>query len=398
MPLILTILLMGILAGAEVDIFVPSFPDLQRTFHLSPFMVELTLGLNLVAHCVTSFLVGNLGDRYGRRPVILGGLGIFVIGSLFCVFSVAYWQLLFGRFLQGIGVSAPVVLSYLVLADMYSVEKQQRLMGALNGALTLAMACAPVVGSYVNMFFSWQGNFFVLLFLGLVCLILGFLFLPKGVKNPGISLSLKEYGLVFRSSKSVYYVATIILGLQSYWIFIGLSPIFYMEDLGVSLGQFGFYQGALAAVFSIGSFSSGYFLKKFGQKNCFFFSVFLLGFFVVLLPVLILLEVKEPKLITMVMFLQSAGIILPINILWPLMLESVPKAKGRLAAVAVGGRLLVTAISVQVASFFYDGSLRSLGTTMGLFMLLAFWSGYKLFQADNIFANKPTENLTTGTV
>lgn len=386
MPLIITIIIMEILGGAEIDIFVPSFPDLQTTFDLSPFMVELTLGVNLTAHCLTSLIVGNLGDRYGRRPIILLGLCVFIIGSLFCIFSMAYWQLLLGRFIQGVGISAPVVLSYLVLADKYSAEKQQQLMGILNGALTLAMAFAPVVGSYVNMFFSWRGNFGVLLLLSLICLGLGLMFLPKGVKNPQITLSLKEYRPILRSQKAFYYFATIVFSIQAYWIFVGMSPILYMESLGVSLQKFGFYQGALAAVFSIGSFSSGFFLRRFGQKQCFFFGVYLMIAFVTMMPILILFNVKDPMIITSVMLFQSAGIILPINILWPLMLDCVPNAKGRLAAVFTASRLIVTALSIQLASYFYDGTLKSLGLAMGFFMALSFWAGYKLFQVDHIFS------------
>jgi DHA1 family bicyclomycin/chloramphenicol resistance-like MFS transporter len=388
MLLLMTIIMMEILSGAEVDIFVPSFPDLQNTFNLSPFMVELTLGVNLTAHCVTSLVVGNLGDRYGRRPIILLGLVIFMIGSLFCIFSVTYWHLLFGRFWQGVGISAPAVLSYLVLADKYSAEKQQQLMGVLNGAMNLAIAFAPVAGSFVNMFFNWQGNFVVLLALSVICFGLGFVFLPKGVKNPEISFSLKEYQPVLRSRKAFYYIATIVFSLQIYWIFIGMSPIFYMEDLGVSLKSFGFYQGALAAIFSIGSFGSGFFLRRYGQKNCFFFSVGILVIFATILPVLILLKINNPMVITLVMMLESIGLIMPINILWPLMLDCIPGAKGRLAAVVVASRLIVTALSIQMASFFYDGTFRSLGLAMGLFIVLSFWAGYKLFQVDRIFTFK----------
>lgn len=389
MHLFITILIMELLGGAEVDIFVPSFPDLQNTFHVSPFMVELTLGINLTAHCLTSLIVGNLGDRFGRRPIILIGLGIFIVGSLCCLFSTAYWQLLFGRFWQGVGISAPVVLSYLVLADKYSAEKQQHIVGVLNGVLTLAMAFAPVVGSYINLFFSWQGNFWVLLIHSLICLGLGLVFLPKGEKNPEVSLSFKEYKPVLRSQKTFYYIATIVFLTQSYWIFIGMSPIFYMEDLNVSLKDFGFYQGALAAIFSICSFSSGFFLKRFGHKNCFFFSISILAIFTAMMLILVLLDVKDPMIITAVMMLQSIGAVFPINYLWPLMLDSVAaSAKGRLTAVAVSSRLIVTAFSIQLASFFYDGTLRSLGLVMGFFMLLSFWAGCKLLQVDQILKPK----------
>jgi DHA1 family bicyclomycin/chloramphenicol resistance-like MFS transporter len=94
----LAVILMCILGGAEVDLFIPSFPELQKVFNLSPFMVELTLGINLAAHCVTSLIVGSLGDRYGRKVIILLGLIIFNMGSGFCIFATEYWHLILGRY------------------------------------------------------------------------------------------------------------------------------------------------------------------------------------------------------------------------------------------------------------------------------------------------------------
>ncbi len=92
-------MLMDILVGAEIDLFVPSFPELQEVFALTPFMVELTLGVNLGAHCLICPLAGTLGDRYGRKPIIMLGLSIFIVGSIFCTFASTYWQVLLGRFL-----------------------------------------------------------------------------------------------------------------------------------------------------------------------------------------------------------------------------------------------------------------------------------------------------------
>jgi MFS transporter, DHA1 family, multidrug resistance protein len=158
-----------------------------------------------------------------------------------------------------------------------------------------------------------------------------------------------------------------------------------MKDLGVKLSEFGIYQGALAATFSVGSFGSGIFLRRFGQERCFFFSVYLIVIFVVLLLLLVLFDVRNPVVITAVMVIQSAGLTLPINILWPLMLASVRDAKGRLAAIQTSGRLIVTAASIQIASYFYDGRVQSVCLVMSFFMILTFWIGYKLFQIDKVF-------------
>jgi MFS transporter, DHA1 family, multidrug resistance protein len=377
------------LTGAEVDLFVPSFPELQSLFGLTPFMVELTLGVNLAAHCLTSLFVGNLGDRYGRRPIILAGLVVFTIGSLFCVFAQDFTQLILGRFLQGVGISGPAVLSYLVIADAYSTEKQQQMMGALNGAVTLAMAFAPVAGSYVSMFFHWQGNFVVLLLMGLVCLVSTLFFVPKDQSNSEVYISIKEYGVVFKSPKAMYYILTLCMLVLGYWMFIGLSPILYMEDMGVSLAGFGFYQGSLAAMFSVVSFSSGYFLRKFGQRACFMFGMGALGMFIFLTFVLVALKINDPLIITLCMMLASLGVIFPINILYPLALEAVPHAKGRIAAVFVAGRLMMTAFGIQIVSYFYQGTFAPIGIAMCLGYMVMFWCCYRLFQ-QGVFFSKNT--------
>lgn len=379
----ITILLMNILTGAEVDLFVPSFPELRRVFNLTPFMVELTLGLNLTAHCITSLIVGNLGDKYGRKPIIILGLIIFTIGSIICVSAVEFWQLLFGRILQGIGISAPAVLSYLVIADLYSVKKQHKIMGVLNGVITLAMAFAPMVGSYVNLFFNWRGNFVVLLIMGLICLLMGLIFIPNSAVKQNIKISIREYLPVIRSKKAVYYILTICFVVLPYWVFIGISPILYMQDLGVTLKEFGFYQGSMAAVFSIVSLSSSYFTNKFGQKTVFITGSCFMGAFIPLSLMLVFLDVRDPLIITCVLLILAIGVVPPINILWVLCLEAVENAKGRIAALIIAMRLILTSIGLQTVSFFYDGTFYYLGLSMALFLILAFWFCFKLYKEDN---------------
>ena len=68
-----TVLILAILSGAEIDLFTPSFPELQTIFNLSPSTIELLLSVNLIAHCISSLIVGNLGDRYGRKTIIIIG-------------------------------------------------------------------------------------------------------------------------------------------------------------------------------------------------------------------------------------------------------------------------------------------------------------------------------------
>ena len=374
-----TVLFMCILVGSEIDLFVPSFPELQNVFNLSPFMVELTLSINLISHCFTCLVVGILGDIYGRKPIILIGVIIFTVGSLFCVFAMEYWQLLFGRLLQGVGISGPAVLSYVIIADTYSADKQQQMLGILNGIITFAMAFAPVIGSYVSLFFYWRGNLSLLLILGLISLILCILFIPQDKAKPHMPNFLREYYIVFRSPKAFYYICTICLLVLPYWLFISMSPILYIGNLGVSLNEFGFYQGAIAMVFSVISFSSGYCTKKFGQLRCFIFSMSMLCVFIILILILIVLKVNDPVIITICIQFLALGIIYPVNILYPLSLESAPSAKAKIAAIIVASRLILVACSVQSVSYIYSGTFTSIGIAMCFILIAMFWCCYKLF-------------------
>lgn len=177
--LFLTVILMDMLAGMEFDLFVPSFPQLQNDFSLTPFWVETLLSVNFIAYCLSLFFVGMLADRYGRRLVIVSGLIIFVLGSVLCLVANVYPAILLGRILQGLGVAAPATLSFVIIADLYSLKQQQFLMGILNGVMNIAVAIAPVLGSYLSFYFHWQGNFAALLILGLITLMMTFRYVPK---------------------------------------------------------------------------------------------------------------------------------------------------------------------------------------------------------------------------
>ena len=172
--ILVTVIFMDILGGAEIDLFVPSFLELSNQFNLSPFWLEALLSINFIGFFLSILFVGGLADRYGRKPIILLGLTIFIIGSSICLWASSYQSLLSGRFLQGLGIAAPAVLCFLIIADSYSLKEQQSLMAILNGLVNASIGAAPIVGSYITMHYHWQGNFATLTLSGLIVLIMTF--------------------------------------------------------------------------------------------------------------------------------------------------------------------------------------------------------------------------------
>lgn len=368
-----TIILMDILSGMEFDLFVPSFPELQSQFSLSPFWVETLLSVNFAGYILSLFFVGGLADHYGRKPIILLGLMIFIIGSLLCLWASSYQFLLVGRFLQGVGIAAPAILSFLIIADAYSLKKQQSLFAILNGLLNFSAGAAPVLGSYITLYFHWQGNFRTLLCLGLTAFVMSMLFIPA-YKLPEYNnkerLSLSGYIPIFQSKPLALLIVHIVFNFVPYWIFVGMSPILYMKDLGVSLAHFGYYQGALAFVFAFGSICFGLIVSRYDQKKMLYVStlIFIIGLMSMVL--ITLLDTPNPLFITLAFLLFIIGQIIPSAILHPLCLNFMPQAKGRVSAILQGGRLIFAALSLQLAGYFYQGSFRNIGIIIAVFILL----------------------------
>ena len=369
--MLLTVILMDLLAGMEFDLFVPSFPEVQHYFHLTSFWVEALLSMNFIGYCAGLFFVGGLSDRYGRKPVIMTGLFIFIIGSLLCLYGGSYPFLLAGRFLQGLGIAAPAILNYLIIADAYPIKKQQHLFALLNGVMNIAVGIAPVVGSYLTLYFHWQGNFMALLLLALPVLVMTSLFVPR-FKKPEIqqSLSPRAYLPIFQSKPLMLLITYLIVICVPYWVFVGLSPLLYMKDFGVSLAHFGYYQGLLAFVFGIGSLLFGCIIHNVTPRNWLKLAMYIFIVGVISILIVTIRNSHYPLLITLAFLPFNMGQIIPGNILSPIALNFLPDAKGRISAVMRGGLLIVNAIAIQIASLTYHSSFQNIGVIMSLFIML----------------------------
>lgn len=385
-----TIVIISILCGAEVDLFTPGLPEIREYFSLSHFMLQLLLSVNFIAYCIFCLFAGALGDHFNRRTIILLGLWIFALGSFFCVFAPNFTVLLIGRFLQGMGVACPFALLFAEIMDSYPREKQAGLLAVINGITTIAMAFAPVVGSYVNLFFDWRGNFSLLLILSLLCLVLGHITLPQRKGDPSISLSPLAYLPLLKSPPVLTLTSAISFLVVPYWLFIAMSPILYMESFGVPLQHFGFYQGLIAIVFSILSFLSPRILAVLGQRRCLLYGFILCLISWILILLMTLLNAKQPLLITLIMAFTSIAVLFPITILFPLVVEIIPNAKGRSTALVLSVRLMLTAVVLQTVSYFYQGTIFPIGLAMVLCYLLFFSAVVLLYKNNWINLAKET--------
>lgn len=383
MLVFITVVFSIFVAGAEIDIAIPSFPEMRHFYNVSPFMVELVLGVNLLAHCVAALFCGNLGDKYGKKRIINLGFAMFVLGSLVCAITPNFYILLLGRILQGAGVAPAMVLSFIIAIERHKKEDQPKIMGFLNGFIGISIAAAPSLGSYVSYYFGWRGNFWLLFVLGILALITFIIFIPNDRKNEkSVKINLMEYIRLMKNRLVLLYVITLCVVISAYYTFVGLAPIIYIEALGVELKNFGFYQGALALTFGVFSIVSGVFIKTVGKKNSFIFSVVCVVLFVLCNLVLVVLNIKNPLIITLVALLLSIGFVVPCNAMFVLALEVIPSAKGRVSALISTIKWVFSVIGIQTASYFYNANYVSTGIIMVTMVILGIILGLKLWQED----------------
>jgi MFS transporter, DHA1 family, multidrug resistance protein len=171
-PLFLLITAFITLQPLSTDIYLASLPSLSKFFAVPPSTVQLTLSLFVIGFGAAQLIVGPLSDRFGRRPVVLGGLSLYALASLLCALAPSIHVLITGRFLQALGCCASVVVGRAIVRDAYAPEDSVRVVVKASTWLTIVPLLGPIIGSYMQVHLGWRAAFVVhtLLSLGLLYL------------------------------------------------------------------------------------------------------------------------------------------------------------------------------------------------------------------------------------
>ncbi len=382
----ITVVLATFISAAEIDICVPSFPEIKDLFELTPFQIEMVLSVNLIFHCIAAVFVGVLSERFGKKKMMNTGLIIFSIGSVFCTFAQNYPSVIFGRILQGIGVSAPMILAPIFVFDKYKQEQQQKMMNILNGVVTLTICFAPAIGSFTSLLFGWRANFAILLILSFSSMLLNKKFLPAHEKiDKKAKIDLRKYGIVFKNKIAMIYILACTLGIGLYYTFVGMAPLILIKSFGVDLRHFGFYQGALTLTFGAVSIFSGFFVSKKMKFPIFIISEILILCFLVGASILVFSGNQEPIYITLVIMMLSVGAVAPINALYVNAINSIPDHKGVTSSVLIIAKWIFASIGIQLSSYFYTDNFTSTGIVMIVMEILSILLTFYLYKKDKNF-------------
>ncbi|HEX3953687.1 MAG TPA: multidrug effflux MFS transporter [Stellaceae bacterium] len=169
---------------SALHIVVPALPLLARVFDARPADVQLVVTLYLAGIGVGQLVYGPVSDRFGRRPVLLVGLVMFLAGTLLCGLAWSLPVLIAGRVLEACGACAGTVLGRAIIRDVYDRESAARGLALVMMAMTLAPAISPAFGAYLAEWVDWRAIFALLGLLGALVLALIWLRLGETNRNP----------------------------------------------------------------------------------------------------------------------------------------------------------------------------------------------------------------------
>ena len=171
-PSIVLLALATAMAPAALHMLVPALPLLAVVFDATPSAVQLVLTLFLVGIATGQLVYGPLSDRFGRRPVLIAGLVLFLAGTLLCGVAWSLPALIIGRALQALGGCAGMVLSRAIVRDVYDRERSASALATIMMVMSLAPSLSPAIGAYLAEWSGWRADFVLLGMVGTAVLIL----------------------------------------------------------------------------------------------------------------------------------------------------------------------------------------------------------------------------------
>lgn len=165
--------LMSIVA-LSIDALLPALPEIGSSFNvvnandnqLLITMIFLGLGFG-------QLIFGPLSDSFGRKPIVYAGFLLFIIASIICVTAKSFEMMIFGRVLQGIGLSSPRTIAIAMVRDSYSGDYMAKILSIVVMVFILVPVIAPTLGQFLLNFYSWEAIFYVNLIFG-ICVMLWF--------------------------------------------------------------------------------------------------------------------------------------------------------------------------------------------------------------------------------
>lgn len=258
-----------------IDTYLPSFPFIGADLQATPAQMQQTLSLYLLTLAFMTLFHGTLSDSFGRRPVILVSLALYVVTSAGCALASSLPQLLFWRAIQGLAAGAGIIVGRAIIRDSFSGHEAQRLMSLVTMIFGIAPAIAPVIGGWLQGLLGWRAIFWFLVTYGVVLFFAAARRLPE--THPPAARQLFEVRPLLRNylrlgsdPRLVLLCLVIAFNFSGFFLYVVSAPAVIYGLLGMSEKDFAwlFVPGISGVMF--GAFLSGRLAERLSPRRTVF--------------------------------------------------------------------------------------------------------------------------------
>jgi len=270
--LILLLAFLAAIGPLSVDTYLPSLPPIARELGITSAMSQQSVTSFFFGIAFGQLLAGPLSDRYGRKPVLLGGFGLYFLATIGCAVASSGHSLVLARGLQGFAAAAGPSAGRAIIRDMWEGNRAALAMSYVTMAVIVAPLLAPTLGSVILLFGTWRTIFWMLLIFAVLALLLISLFLPEtnGPDKRGNIFLIdyfRAYARVLRRKQSWAYLLCGGLSYSAMFAYITGSPFVYIQMFGVSEFAFGLFFGLNVAGLFLGTWINSLFVMKVGYHK-----------------------------------------------------------------------------------------------------------------------------------
>lgn len=254
--LVALIAVLNMTAPLSTDMYLPSFPTMMEYFNVEASVLNLTLVGFFFFFAVGMLLFGPYSDRFGRKPVLIAGLSVYMAACLLCASSTSIWQLILFRIVQALGAGCMVSVSTALVKDCFSGRLRSTVLATIQSMSVVAPMLAPVVGAMIVKYATWRTTFLVLSGISLLSLTAALFLqetLPQEARFRGNVLSsMGRLVVVGRNRSFISFLGIVGLIPAGFMAYIAVSSYIYIDYFGLSESAYSLFFATNAAVSMLG--------------------------------------------------------------------------------------------------------------------------------------------------
>jgi DHA1 family bicyclomycin/chloramphenicol resistance-like MFS transporter len=357
-------------APISVDLFLPTLPTLAETFATTPSRVQLTLSAYFLGFAVGQLVYGPLADCFGRRPLLLGGIFIYIVTSVACAQATSVDAMIGLRFLQALGACAGPVLGRAIVRDLYDRNHGARMLSLMTLVAGGVPMLAPSIGAQLLFWSGWQTIFYTLAVFGTACLIavwFGYAdTLPADMRSDlDLAKMAMRYGELLGDRIYLGYAMSGGLVYAGMFAYITGSPFVFMTLFGLSPEQFGIVFGTNVAGIMVGATVNSRLVGRFGSERMLRIGIGLAAAAGVMLIVGALVPAGgfAVLLVPLFLFVGSIGLVGANAVSGAL--AAFPHMAGTASALAGTLQYILAALAGSAVSLLHNGTALPMATVIG---------------------------------